>query len=288
MILGSHLSISGGLHKALIAAQEYGFKALALFLRNQVRWRATPLADEAVEKFRRTRAETDIRAIVAHASYLVNLAGKKEVRDKSIPALAEDFSRAQRLGVEYVVFHPGSNPDLQAGQKMITDALNEIAETVAPDSGAETPSRILLETTAGQGNCIGHRFEHLAAIMEGLAQPERFGVCLDTCHIFAAGYDIRTPETYAATMKEFDDILGFDKLLAVHLNDSKKDFGTRVDRHEHIGEGFLGPDAFANVVNDARLADIPLIMETPKGSDEDGRDFDEINAQTVAALVSDS
>ncbi|MDP6046461.1 MAG: deoxyribonuclease IV [Phycisphaerae bacterium] len=284
--MGSHLSISGGLYKALIAAQEYGFKALALFLRNQVQWRAKPLADSAVEKFRQTRQETDIQVIVAHASYLVNLAGKDAVRDKSIPGLAEDFSRAQRLGVENLVFHPGSNPDLEAGQKLITDALNEITEMVAPDPDASTRSRILLETTAGQGNCIGHRFEHLAAIMEGLDQPERFGVCLDTCHIFAAGYDIRTPETYAATMQEFDDIIGLDKLLAIHLNDSKRDFGTRVDRHDHIGEGFLGLGAFANVVNDSRLADIPLIMETPKGSDDDGRDWDKINARAVASLVS--
>jgi deoxyribonuclease-4 len=288
MLLGSHLSISGGLHKALIAAQEYGFEALALFLRNQVQWRAKPLDDSAVEKFRETRAQTDIRVIVAHASYLVNLAGKDAVRDKSIPALIEDFSRAQRLGVEHLVFHPGSNPDLEAGQKMITDALNEIAAAVEPDPEAVTPSRILLETTAGQGNCIGYRFEHLAAIMAGLVQPERFGVCLDTCHIFAAGYDIRTPETYAAAMQEFDDIIGLDKLLAIHLNDSKKDFGTRVDRHEHIGEGFLGRQAFVNVVNDSRLADIPLIMETPKGLDENGRDWDKVNAQTLATLVSGS
>jgi deoxyribonuclease IV len=288
MILGSHLSISGGLHKALIKAQGYGFKALAMFLRNQVQWRAKPLEDSAVEKFRQTRAETDIEYIVAHASYLVNLAGKPAVRDKSIPALAEDFSRAQRLGVEHLVFHPGSNPDFEAGQKMIADALNEIAELVPPDPEAACGSRILLETTAGQGNCIGYRFEHIAAIMSGLAQPDRFGVCLDTCHILAAGYDIRTPETYAATMDEFDAIIGLDKLLAIHLNDSKKDFGTRVDRHEHIGKGFLGLGAFVNVVNDPRLADIPMIMETPKGSDDDGHDWDEINAQTVASLIEGS
>jgi deoxyribonuclease-4 len=286
MILGSHLSISGGLHKALLSAQERGFEALAMFLRNQVQWRAKALDDAAVVKFRETRQQTDIRVIVAHASYLVNLAGKKEVRDKSIPALIEDFTRCWRLGVEHLVFHPGSNPDLEVGQKLITDALNEIASAVVPDPDAETPSRILLETTAGQGNCIGHRFEHLAAILDGLEQPERFGVCLDTCHIFAAGYDIRTPETYAATMQEFDDIIGLDKLLAIHLNDSKKDFGTRVDRHEHIGEGFIGRDAFANVVNDPRLAEVPAILETPKGQDEKGRDWDKINAQTVASLVS--
>jgi len=283
MILGSHLSISGGLHKALLTAEKYGFGALAMFLRNQVQWHAKPLDDEAVAKFRETREQTNIRAIVAHASYLVNLAGRPEVRDKSIPALMEDFSRAQRLGVEYLVFHPGSNPDLELGEKMISDALNEIAAGVA---GGSSSSRILLETTAGQGNCIGHRFEHLAAIYAGLDQPDRFGICLDTCHIFAAGYDIRTPETYAVTMQAFDDIIGLDKLLAIHLNDSKKDFETRVDRHEHIGEGFVGLAAFANLVNDPRLAEIPAILETPKGKDENARDWDVINAETVARLVS--
>jgi deoxyribonuclease-4 len=288
MLLGSHLSISGGLHKALLAAQAYGFQALAMFLRNQVQWRAKALDDAAVAKFRETRQQTDIRAIVAHASYLVNLAGKSEVRDKSIPALIEDFTRCRTLGVEHLVFHPGSNPDLEAGQKLITDALNEIVAAVEPAGAGETQSRILLETTAGQGNCIGYRFEHLAAILDGLEQPERFGVCLDTCHIFAAGYDIRTPETYAATMQEFDDIIGMDKLLAIHLNDSKKDFGTRVDRHEHIGEGFIGRDAFANVVNDSRLAETPCILETPKGLDEKGRQWDTINAETVASLASGS
>jgi len=288
MLLGSHLSISGGLHKALIAAGEYGFQALALFLRNQVRWRAKALDDSAVEEFRRIREATDIQAIVAHASYLVNLAGKSEVRDKSIPAMIEDFTRCRRLGVEYLVFHPGSHPDLEIGRKLIIDALNEIASAVAPDPGAPTPAKVLLETTAGQGNCIGYRFEHLATILDGLQQPERFGVCLDTCHIFAAGYDIRTTETYADTMRAFDDIIGLDKLLAIHLNDSKRDFGTRVDRHEHIGEGFLGREAFVNVVNDPRLADIPGILETPKGLDEKGRDWDTINAETLAGMVSGS
>ncbi|MDP6546408.1 MAG: deoxyribonuclease IV [Phycisphaerae bacterium] len=288
MLLGSHLSISGGLHKALIAAQQYGFQALALFLRNQVQWRAKALDDSAVEEFRRTRESTDIRAIVAHASYLVNLAGKSEVRDKSIGAMIEDFTRCQRLGVEYLVFHPGSNPDLETGEKLIIDALNEIASSVAPEPEAPSSARVLLETTAGQGNCIGYRFEHLATILDGLQQPERFGVCLDTCHIFAAGYDLRTPETYADTMRAFDDIIGMDKLLAIHLNDSKRDFETRVDRHEHIGEGFLGRDAFVNIVNDSRLADIPAILETPKGLDEKGRDWDRINAETIAAMVSGS
>jgi len=286
MLLGSHLSISGGLHTALVAAQEYGFEALAIFVRNQVRWRAKALSDEAVEEFRRTRAETGVRVIVAHASYLVNLASQTDVRDKSIPAMVEDLTRCERLGIEHLVFHPGSNPDLEIGTRLITDALNRIADEVQVNPDAAAPARVLLETTAGQGNCIGWRFEHLAAILEGLERPDRFGVCLDTCHIFAAGYDLRTEETYSRTMEEFKDVIGFDKLFAVHLNDSKRDFGTRVDRHEHIGKGFLGRKAFVNVVNDPRLAEVPMILETPKGTDEKDRDWDTVNARALRRMVS--
>ncbi|MCP4376178.1 MAG: deoxyribonuclease IV, partial [bacterium] len=180
MLLGSHLSISGGLHKALTAAEEYGFESVAIFLRNQVRWRAKALDDKTIEKFRQTRQQTHIRRVVAHASYLVNLAGKKEVRDKSIIAMIEDFTRCERLGVEYLVFHPGSNPDVETGQRLITEALNEIGSSVSHADDGSPPSRVLLETTAGQGNCIGHRFEHLAAILDGLECPDRFGICLDT------------------------------------------------------------------------------------------------------------
>jgi len=285
MLLGSHLGISGGLHKALVAAREYGFEALAMFLRNQVQWRAKALSDAAVEEFRRTRAETDVRVIAAHASYLVNLAGKDDVRDKSIPAMVEDFMRCERLGVEHLVFHPGSNPDVQAGTKLIIDALNRIADNVAVNPDAAAPARILLETTAGQGNCIGWRFEHLAAILDGLQQPDRFGVCLDTCHIFAAGYDLRTPEAYSQTMRQFGDVIGFERLFAIHINDSKRDFATRVDRHEHIGKGFLGRKAFVNVVNDPRLDDVPMILETPKGTDDKDRDWDTVNARTLGRMV---
>ncbi|MCP4376008.1 MAG: deoxyribonuclease IV, partial [bacterium] len=211
-----------------------------------------------------------------------------EVRDKSIIAMIEDFTRCERLGVEYLVFHPGSNPDVETGQRLITEALNEIGSSVSHADDGSPPSRVLLETTAGQGNCIGHRFEHLAAILDGLECPDRFGICLDTCHIFAAGYDIRTSETYAETMQAFDTIIGLDRLLAIHLNDSKRDFGSRVDRHEHIGEGFIGSDAFVNFVNDSRLSDIPAILETPKGLDENGCDWDTINARHIAAMGSGS
>ncbi len=163
---------------------------------------------------------------------------------------------------------------------MIADGLNEIA-----DKTKECKTKILLETTAGQGNCIGHRFEHIAAILNKVKKPSRFGVCLDTCHIFAAGYDIRTAKTYKATMKEFEDTIGFKNLIAIHLNDSKKDLGTRVDRHEHLGHGFIGKEAFVSLANDKRLTEIPLIMETPKEKDGDGKDWDPINAAFFLSLI---
>ncbi len=280
MLLGSHLSIGGGMHRALEAAAGYGFRAVALFVRNQVQWRPTPLREEAVRRFRATRKRLGIGPVVAHGSYLVNLAGLCAIRRKSISAMKHDLDRCGRLGIEYLVFHPGSRPDASEGIALIASALNEIVAAVA-----HRRPKILLETTAGQGNCIGHTFEQLAAILSRLDRPKRFGVCLDTCHIFAAGYDIRTPAAYRRTMKAFDDTVGLDRLLAIHLNDSRRPLGSRVDRHAHIGAGEIGLGGFTNIVNDPRLADVPIILETPKGTDEMARDWDEVNAESLRDLV---
>lgn len=280
MILGAHLSISGGLHKALESAKRYDFSAVALFVRNQVQWKCRALSEEAVESFLATRRQVDVKKIVAHASYLVNLAGNSEVRPKSIAAMVEDLSRCQRLGIEYLVFHPGSNPDNELGIRLIAEALDEI---IGQAPAGET--RILLETTAGQGNCIGHRFEHLRDILAASESCGRLGVCLDTCHVFAAGYDLRSQEGYLETMEEFDRVIGLDSLYAVHVNDSKKPFASRVDRHEHIGQGYLGLDAFKFLVQDSRLREVPLILETPKGTDESGQDWDLRNADLLRKLA---
>ncbi len=279
MILGSHLSISGGLHRALEAADGYGFDCVAMFVRNQRQWRSSPLSDEAIATFVEVRRKSGIGPVVAHGSYLVNLAGKTDVRRKSIAAMRDEIDRCERLGIEYLVFHPGSHEQADEGIGLIAEALNEI---VTDRSG---PTKILLETTAGQGNYIGHTFEQLADILARLEVAERFGVCLDTCHIFAAGYDIRTPEAYRKTMDEFDRIIGLERLPAIHLNDSVRDLGSRVDRHTHIGLGKIGLAAFAEIVNDPRLADLPMILETPKGTDDAGRDWDEFNAGTLRALA---
>jgi len=203
MILGSHLSISGGLHEALKRADALGFNALAMFLRNQVQWHASRLAEKAVEQFRATRAETGVVRVVAHASYLINLSGSQEVRDKSIAAMIEDFSRCQRLGVEYLVVHPGSHPDVRDGVRLIVEALRQILEACPEAAGSGGDAKLLLETTAGQGDSLGRDFEQIAAMLDGVGSG-RCGVCLDTAHIFAAGYDIRTPKTYAETMKKFN------------------------------------------------------------------------------------
>ncbi len=279
MLLGSHLSIAGGLHRALEAADDYGFDCVAMFVRNQRQWRAGPLSDEAIATFVEVRRRLRIAPVVAHGSYLVNLAGKADVRRKSITAMRDELDRCERLGIEYLVFHPGSRENADEGIGLIAEALNEI---VADRTGL---TKILLETTAGQGNYIGHTFEQLAAILERLERPKRFGVCLDTCHIFAAGYDIRTPHAYRKTMDEFDRTIGLERLLAVHLNDSVRGLGSRVDRHAHIGLGEIGLTGFAEIVNDQRLANLPMILETPKGADETGRDWDEINTAALRELI---
>ena len=279
MLLGSHLSIQGGLHRALIAAGSYGFATVGLFVRNQLQWRAPPLTDEAVAEFRRTRRRLGIAPVVAHGSYLVNLAGRYAVRRKSIAATVGDLDRCGRLGIEYLVLHPGSRPDADDGIRLIAEALDEVF--------ARLPHRrpkVLLETTAGAGNCIGATFEQLAAVGSRLHRPRRVGVCLDTCHVFGAGYDLRTPAALGRTLEQFDRTIGLESLLAVHLNDPKAALGSRRDRHEHVGRGHIGEAGFEAIVNDPRLARLPMILETPKGTDDAGRDWDEVNAETLRRL----
>ena len=281
MKLGSHLSVAGGLHKAVEKAREYGFQTVAIFVRNQRQWRAPPLDASAVAAFRAARRAWGGGPVVAHGSYLVNLAGEGEVREKSIAAVAEDLDRCGRLGVELYVLHPGSHRGRgrEEGIRRIAEALNGIV--------AACPRRrvkVLLETTAGAGDALGGRFEDLADILARLDRPGRFGVCLDTCHVFAAGYDLRTPAAYERTMEQFDRIVGLPRLLAIHLNDSLKPLGSHRDRHAHIGRGRIGRRGFANLVNDSRLSRVPMILETPKGLDDAGRDWDSVNAETIRRL----
>ncbi len=279
MLLGSHLSIAGGLERALIQAHKYGFEALAIFVRNQRQWSAKPLEDQAVRTFRRMRRQLKIGPVLAHGSYLVNLAGQEPVRSRSIAATAEELDRCGRLGIDGLVIHPGSCPDRRRGIARIAEALNRIMA-----SCPHRRPRILLETTAGAGHTLGGAFEELTAILALLEQDRRFGVCLDTCHVFAAGYDLRTPLAYRQTMEAFDRIIGLDRLQAVHLNDSLGKLGSRLDRHAHIGRGKIGRRGFFNFVNDPHLAAIPGILETPKGFDKQGHAWDLANANALRAL----
>jgi deoxyribonuclease-4 len=281
MKLGAHLSIAGGLHEALVRASRYGFDTVALFVRNQLQWRSPPLGEQAVRAFRRTRRRLGIGPVVAHGSYLLNLAGSHEVRRRSVAALGDDLDRCGRLGIEYLVFHPGSHGDPALGIALIAEALNETMARCR-----RRRPKILLETTAGAGNTIGRSFEQLAAVLGRLERPRRFGVCLDTCHVFAAGYDVRSRRAYRRTMARFDRIIGLDRLMAIHLNDSRGKLASRLDRHAHIGHGQIGLRGFANFVVDRRLAAVPMLLETPKQRDEKtGRDWDEINAEALRRLA---
>jgi deoxyribonuclease IV len=279
MLLGSHLSVAGGLHNALLAARKYRFDTVALFVRNQRQWACPALAEEEVERFRTLRKELGISPVIAHGSYLMNLCGAEAIRAKSIAALVEDVGRCRRLGIDLLVLHPGSNQDRPNGVRLIAEGLNRALDD-APEQGPV----ILLETTAGAGRTLGGRFEDLAEILALVDRPERFGVCLDTCHVLAAGYDLRAPEAYAATIGRFDAVIGLPRLKAIHLNDSLGDLGSRLDRHAHIGKGKIGRAGFANLLRDGRLARVPLILETPKGRDSRGRDLDRVNARAVRNL----
>ncbi len=279
MLLGSHLSIAGGVERALVRAHEYGFDSLGMFVRNQRQWSAQPLAQRTVRAFRRTRRKLGVGPIVAHGSYLLNLAAPQPLRHRSMAAAAEELDRCRRLGLDYYAIHPGSCADRQVGIRRIAEALNGL---VATSQGGPI---ILLETTSGAGHTLGRSFEELAALLKLLEPSARFGVCLDTCHVFAAGYDLRTARAYQQTLSEFDRVIGLDRLKAVHLNDSLGSLGSRVDRHAHIGRGRIGRGGFAHFVNDPRLEATPGILETPKGRDRRGRPWDLVNAMVLRSLV---
>ena len=265
MRLGAHESIAGGLDKAFLRAQEVGCEAVQLFVKSNRQWKATPLTDEDVQRFQERQAETQIAPVVAHASYLLNLAAPDEkLWVRSRDTLLLELERCERLGIPWLVLHPGSHKGAgeEKGLARIAQALGEIHERTP---GYRT--RILLETMAGQGTNLGYRFEQLAWLLENTPQGERLGTCFDTCHVFAAGYELRTPEGYAETMRQFDEIIGIHTIGAIHLNDSQGELGSRKDRHAHIGEGHLGLEAFRLVVNDPRFRDLPGLLETPKSED---------------------
>ena len=260
--IGAHMSVAGGVSKAVDRAVVHGCEALQIFTKNANQWRGKPLDPAEVRLFRERIDQTGITPVVSHASYLINLATTFPLlREQSIAAFVDEIDRAEALGLLGVVIHPGTctaGPD--------NDALRLIAEAIRAAFKARPRGRtmVLLEHTAGQGRTLGHRFEHLAAVIRHLRGSTRVGVCLDTCHLVAAGYDIATEAGYRDTFEQFDRIVGIERLRAFHANDSKRPCGSRVDRHEHIGQGCLGLEPFRRLLHDARFEGLPLLIETEK------------------------
>ncbi len=265
MLLGSHVSIAGGLHKAFTMARDIGCTAIQIFTKNANRWQAKPLTQQTIDRFSDAWAASEVKSIAAHDSYLINLGTpKQELLEKSRNALLNELQRCEQLRIPYLVMHPGAH--VGSGE---ADSLQRVVESfdIIHEQTSGYACQILVETTAGQGTTLGYTFEHLAKIRELAQAPERIGICLDTCHIFAAGYELRTEAGYQTTMQAFDDIVGLQHLKVIHANDSLKELGCRVDRHQEIGQGCIGLDGFRNLMQDQRLADVPKILETPKETD---------------------
>ena len=262
MILGAHVSTAGGIHNAIKNGTDLQCNTIQIFLRNPNQWRGKPLTSEIVEKFTTAWSETDLGEVIVHDIHLSNLASPKiDVLEKSRQAFREQMELAQQLGLRYIVTHLGAHlgEGETVGLKKLTHSFDFLFEN------AEAPDVMpLLETTAGQGTNLGYRFEHLRDVIGMSKYSDRFGVCFDTCHVFAAGYDMRTESDCETTFKQFDDIIGLERLKAFHLNDAKSEYQSRVDRHEHIGKGNIGTTAFVYILNDARFAETPLIIETPE------------------------
>ncbi len=279
-LLGAHMSIAGGHALAIDRAMTFEMTACQIFTKNANQWSAKPIAPEAAEGFRARVAESEVAFVVAHDSYLINLASPDDALwEKSKAAFGDELARCAQLGVDFLVTHPGAHmgSGVEDGVRRVADGLNELL-----DAEAEQGVTVLLETTAGQGSTLGRTFEELAVIIDRVEDKQRVAVCFDTCHAFAAGYDLRDAESYQATFQAFDEIIGLPLLRVFHLNDSKKGLGARVDRHAHIGEGELGLEAFRLLLTDVRFADRPGILETPKDDDEQG---DRRNMATLRQCV---
>jgi len=267
MNLGAHMSVAGGLYKSCIRGREATCNVIQIFTKNQQQWKSPPITEEDIALFKISRIENKISTVFAHDSYLINLAtSEKPLWEKSISAFLSEMKVAEHLGLAYLITHPGSPRAAgeKVGIKNMAKAINQLHKATK-----NFKLQILLETTAGQGSTIGYRFEQLSGIIELLHNSERIGICLDTCHVFAAGYDISNKHGYEKTFDAFDRIIGLKKLKAFHLNDSKKELNSRVDRHEHIGKGAIGLEAFRLIMNDVRFTKIPMVLETPKEDNMD-------------------
>jgi deoxyribonuclease-4 len=280
LLIGAHMSISGGVELAPLRGRDVGCACIQIFTKSNMQWAARPLGEKEIAAFKQNCADTGIAPVVAHNSYLINLGAPEPLAKKSFDSFLMELERCRALDLPAIIAHPGSHTGAgeAEGLRRIRSAVNELLERTAG-----SPVRLLLETTAGQGSNLGYRFEQLAEMMEGVKQKSRVGVCLDTCHVFAAGYDIRTEDGYRRTMEEFDKIIGLKKLQAFHLNDSKGELGGKLDRHEHIGHGRLGQEPFRLLLRDKRFAAIPKVLETPKGM-KGKLEWDVINLKTLREL----
>jgi deoxyribonuclease-4 len=261
-LLGAHMSIAGGLYRALERGREVGCSVVQIFLKNQLQWAAKPYTQEDIRQFSAVRKATGIRTVFAHSSYLINLAAQAPAEwTRAVNAFHDELERAEALALPFVIIHPGSHKGLglEPGIRRVVGALDEVTSRTR---GYRV--RVLLENTAGGGATIGRSFEELAALLKGARQPERLGVCLDTCHLFAAGYDLRTREGYEDVMKSCAKIVGLRHVRAFHLNDARAPLGSGLDRHEKIGRGRLGREAFRWLMTDRRFARVPMALETPK------------------------
>lgn len=276
------MSIAGGYYKAVEQAAACGCDVVQLFTKNNNQWRAKDLTDEDVRLFQAALKDRGVGHPIAHDSYLINLAAPDDALWKqSIDAYVVELQRAERLGLGYVVMHPGAHTTSseEAGLKRVIRAFNEVHRQTR---GLKVVT--LVETTAGQGSCLGWRFEHLATILGGVREPERMAICVDTCHLFAAGYPLSERKDYRATMRALDKTVGLKLVKAFHLNDSKKGLGSRVDRHEHIGRGQLGLEAFRNLLNDSRFRKVPMYLETAK-EQENGEEMDVVNLRVLRSVL---
>jgi len=279
-LIGAHVFVSGGVDSAIDSGETLGFTAIQLFTKNNTRWVSKELSEKEITAFKEKKDKSNIKFVVSHDSYLINLCGKDpEILEKSIQSFHEELKRCELLDIPYLNFHPGAHGGQgeEDGMKLIAESLNIVHEQT---KGYKVKS--MLEATAGQGTAIGYRFEQLKKIIDMIDEKERMSVCIDTAHIFAAGYNIKDPKEYKKVIKEFDDIIGLDLLNCLHMNDSKKELGSRVDRHDHIGKGFIGLEGFSNIMNDKEIESVAKILETPKGK-EQLEDLE--NVKTLLGLI---
>ncbi|HSW75914.1 MAG TPA: deoxyribonuclease IV [Candidatus Saccharimonadales bacterium] len=263
LLIGAHVSIAGGFHKAILAGEEIGATCIQIFTKSNRQWKAKPITKQEIESFQAQQKNSSIQVVVAHAAYIINLGSTShETVEKSVHALVEELKRCDALKIPYLVVHPGTmhfKDDEQKSLIFIADQINKVLDQAKP-----TYVTLLIETMAGQGSILGYTFKQLATIIHHIKHKKHIAVCLDTCHVFASGYTFNTPASYKKMLHDFDEAIGLNMIKAIHMNDSKKDSGTKIDRHEHIGKGKIGANAFTYILKDKKFAHVPKILETPQ------------------------